>query len=74
MTTFEDEMRELENQLAEMERLAREVEATDGDPSDVLHALAENAKHAQETIERAKRAAELEAAASPTAHPDAPAS
>jgi hypothetical protein len=72
MTTFEDEMHELENQLAEMERLAREIESTGDDPSDVLHALAEGAKHAQETIERAKRAAETEAA-TPAIDPDAPA-
>jgi len=70
--SFEDEMRDLENKLAEMERLAREIESTGEDPSDLLHSLAEGAKQAQETIERAKRAAETEAAA-PLPEPDAPA-
>ena len=65
--TFEEEMHQLETQLADIERLASEVESADGDASDLLVGLAEGAKKVQETIERARRAAQTEAAAPPDA-------
>jgi hypothetical protein len=73
MTESDDALRRAEDLLARLEAARTRLEATE-DPDqaiEILQELSELAKDAETEFQRAKRAAETEAATSPS--PDAPA-
>ena len=69
--SFEEEIRKLEEHLATMEQLVQQLEADQEQAPELIEELAEHAKGATASIERARRAAETEAVAPPSS--DAPA-
>jgi uncharacterized protein (DUF3084 family) len=75
MSSAEESLTNAENLLARLESARTQLEQTD-EPDraiEILQELADLAKEVEAELQRAKRAAETEAAAPPP-HPDAPAS
>ncbi|HVU79381.1 MAG TPA: hypothetical protein VHC67_17540 [Gaiellaceae bacterium] len=75
MSTADESLNKAEDLLARLEAARTRLDATE-DPDqaiEILQELAELAKEVEAELQRAKRAAETEAAAPPEPNPDAPA-
>jgi exonuclease VII small subunit len=75
MSTADESLNKAEDLLARLEAARTRLDSTE-DPDqaiEILQELAELAKEVESELQRAKRAAETEAAAPPEPNPDAPA-
>jgi exonuclease VII small subunit len=75
MSTADESLNKAEDLLARLEEARTRLDSTE-DPDqaiEILQELAELAKEVEAELQRAKRAAETEAAAPPEPNPDAPA-